>query len=82
VRTSFGLSGFADHVLALSTRRERSGSFTQLLCLFGKTLFKGVGMFETASLHVATPPLLAGAQRFSNRSPRPETSLHAISVRD
>jgi hypothetical protein len=59
VRASFSLSGLADHLLTLNAGWSALGFLTKALCLFGKTLFKGLFMLETPSLHGATPLLPA-----------------------
>jgi len=55
MRAGLGLPGFADRALPLDTRWKRFGFLTETLGLFGKALFKGRGLLETASLHGAAP---------------------------
>jgi hypothetical protein len=49
------LPRFTDCALPLDTWRPRFGFLSQALCLFGKALFEGRGLLETASLHGAAP---------------------------
>jgi hypothetical protein len=55
MRSGLGLSGSAEGVLALRTRRKGFGFFPEALRLFGKAFFKGYSLFEAASaLHDTT----------------------------
>jgi hypothetical protein len=51
MRACLGLPCLADHLVADGAGWKQPGSLTQTLCLFGKTFFQWVGLFETASLH-------------------------------
>jgi hypothetical protein len=51
VRACFRLSGFAEESFALRAGRELFGLFAEAFRFFGKALFKGHGLFETAALH-------------------------------
>jgi hypothetical protein len=51
MRGYLGLPGFADHFVLLRARWKQLGFGSQALCFFGKAGFKGLGLFETASLH-------------------------------
>jgi hypothetical protein len=55
MRAGLGLPGFADRALPLDTRWKQFSLQTETLGSFGKTLFKGRGLLETASLHGAAP---------------------------
>ena len=57
VRAGFGLSGFADQVVAVGARSKRFGLLAQALCFLGKTFFKRLALIEPASLRHGGPPL-------------------------
>jgi hypothetical protein len=47
----FGLPGSADHFVPSCARWKQFGFGSQALCFFGKTFFKGLGLFEEARQH-------------------------------
>jgi len=46
-----GLPSLADHLLPGRTWWKQFGFNSQAFCFFGKSFFKRLGLFETATLH-------------------------------
>jgi hypothetical protein len=67
---SLGLSGFAQKRLSYSARWEQLGFLAKALRFFGKAFFRGLGLFEMATLLHDDSPVLAG--------PNPHCSALAI----
>jgi hypothetical protein len=65
----FGLSGSANHFVPNCAWWKQFGFGSQAHCFFGKAGFKGLGLFETATLHELTS-VLTGPNRvwFSRRA--------------
>jgi hypothetical protein len=55
MRAGLGLAGFAQQGFAESAGWKHPGFVSQALRFFGKTFFKGYGLFETAALHENLP---------------------------
>lgn len=51
MRSGFGLAGSAQKRFSFSAGWKRPGRLAQALRFFGKTIFKGLGLFETATQH-------------------------------
>jgi hypothetical protein len=56
-----GSARFFERCISHGARRKQFDFLTQALRLFGKAFCKGLGLFETASLHGAAPSLLGGS---------------------
>jgi len=54
VRAGLCLSGSPDQFIAYRARSKQFGFISQALRFFGKSFFKGLGLFETATLHDTT----------------------------
>jgi hypothetical protein len=65
----FGLPGSADHFVPHCARWKQFGFGSQALCFFGKAGFKGLGWFETATLHDTTSCLRVLTVGFSISDP-------------
>ena len=52
--SGFGLSGLADHLVSYRARWKQFGFSAKAICFLGKSFFKRLGLFESATLHDTT----------------------------